>query len=138
MFRVVGDRSDIVVAHRKIDAGIAIRVSDRTVRSQSAPNSVRIIAPVWMVVIEVSRPIDDRRAFPHGCLLCGHAAAARPGVGHCPIWLEASIGTRARAIRLADVDNGLRKTCRNLCSTSFYLQTLPSSGLVFTSKELPE
>ena len=66
--------SDIVVAHRKIDAGIAIRVSDRTVRSQSAPNSVRIIAPVWMVVIEVSRPIDDRRAFPHGCLLCGHAA----------------------------------------------------------------
>src|SRR5262245_49602232 len=76
MLRVVGDRPDIVVAHRKIDAAIAICVSDWAARSQIVPNSVRIIAPVRMIVIEIPRPIADRRALPHGCLLRGHAAQA--------------------------------------------------------------
>src|SRR5262245_11423388 len=79
MLRVVGDRPDIVVAHRKIDAAIAICVSDCAARSQIVPNSVRIIAPVRMIVIEIPRPIADRRALPHGCLLRGHAA--RPAKG---------------------------------------------------------
>src|SRR5689334_14532192 len=69
MLRVVGDRPDIVVAHRKIDAAIAICVSDWAARSEIVPNSVRIIAPVRMIVIEILRPIADRRALAHGCLL---------------------------------------------------------------------
>ena len=73
MLRVVGDRADVVVAHWKIDAAIAFRVSDRAPCSQIVPDGVRIIAPVRVVVIEVLRPIDDRRAFPHGYLLRGHA-----------------------------------------------------------------
>src|SRR5262245_60430705 len=89
MLRVVGDRPDIVVAHRKIDAGIAICMSDRAARSQIVPNSMRIIAPVGMVVIEILRPIDDRRALRHSCLLRGHAARAPPALtlpgGACPI-----------------------------------------------------
>src|SRR5262245_44859633 len=113
MLRVVGDRPDIVVAHRKIDAAIAICVSDWAARSQIIPNSVRIIAPVRMIVIEIPRPIADRRALPHGCLLRGHAAQAGQVRAHFarrggpkrspvlrPIQFEVTIGTRKWAIRL--------------------------------------
>src|SRR5690348_8369473 len=108
MLRVVGDRPDIVVAHRKIDAAIAICVSDWAARSEIVPNSVRIIAPVRMIVIEILRQTADRGALAHGCLFvtCGpgrqsaaHFAAA-PSGPRCtaPIQFEAIMGTRKRAI----------------------------------------
>src|SRR5262245_20663209 len=79
MLCVVGDRADVIVAHWKIDTAIAIRVSDRAPSSQIVPDGMRIIAPVRVVVIEVSRPIDDRRAFAHGCLLRGTCSRHRLG-----------------------------------------------------------
>src|SRR5262245_13505618 len=88
MLRVVGDRPDIVVAHRKIDAAIAICVSDWAARSEIVPNCVRIIAPVRMIVIEIPRPIADRRALPHGCLLRGHA----PWPTKCALTLPGGAG----------------------------------------------
>ena len=63
MLCVVGDCADVVVAHGKIDTPIAIRVSHGTAGSQIIPDGVRVTAPVRVVVIEVSRPIGDRRAL---------------------------------------------------------------------------
>src|SRR5262249_16065410 len=103
MLRVVSDRANVVVAHWKIDAAISIRVSHRTARSQIIPDGVRIMAPVWVVVIEVSCPIDDRRALPHGCLLHGHGADRLGMLAlDCqgPIRLQASIRARMEAMRL--------------------------------------
>ena len=79
MLRVVGDCADVVVAHGKIDAPIAIRVSHGAAGSQIIPDGVRVAAPVRVVVIEVSRPIGDRRALSHGCLLRAGAIGTRLG-----------------------------------------------------------
>src|SRR5262245_22094128 len=112
MLCVVSDRANVVVAHWKIDAAISIRVSHRTARSQIVPDGVRIMAPVWVVVIEVSCPIDDRRTFPHGCLLHGHGAD-RPGMlaldCQGPIRLQASIRARMEAMRLGTQHLGISR-----------------------------
>src|SRR5262244_1263914 len=79
MLRVIGDSADVVVAHRKIYATIAMRLRHWAAGPQIMPDGVRILAPIRVVVIEVPRPIESRRALPHGCLLHGHAVGTRFG-----------------------------------------------------------
>src|SRR5262249_13844793 len=62
---IVRDRSNVLVARRKIDAGVAIGVSDGAARPKGIPDWIGICYPRSIEMIEIASPISNRRTSAH-------------------------------------------------------------------------
>ena len=63
---IEGDGTHVLVARRQVDTPIAVRVSDRALHPQAVPNSIGIIDPSLIEVIEIASPVHDWPTLCHG------------------------------------------------------------------------
>src|SRR5258708_393992 len=65
MLSVVGNRSDVLIARRKINPVEPIGVSDRTCLAQLAPDRMGILCPARVKMVEIPCPVGNRSALVH-------------------------------------------------------------------------
>src|SRR5258708_304922 len=90
---IVGDRPNVLVARRKIDAHEAIGVSDWAFLPQLIPDGIRIFDPRRIEVIEITGPIGNGRTCTHGSIhssmmsmaISGQLAAASRALSSRPV-----------------------------------------------------